>query len=98
MSLFVREDPRLSTNHVIFTYDAALPSRDYVFTTQICNRPGDACRDRDPVVVVWDDLIRVSGDGWQELRMPHGAKLRVARNVANGTKIVVEGMSVHLQR
>ena len=95
---YFSEDPRLSTNHVIFTYDPALPPRDYVFTTQICNRPGDACRDRDPVVVVWDDLIRVSGDGWQELRMPHGAKLRVLRNVANGTKIVVKGMSVDLQR
>jgi hypothetical protein len=92
------EEQLLGTNHVLFSHDPALPRRELVFNTQICNRPGDQCRERDPVVVVWDDLIRVSGGGWQELRMPHGAKLRVARNVANGTKIVVDGLSVELAR
>jgi hypothetical protein len=95
---YFSEDERLGTNHVLFSYDPALPRRELVFDTRICNRPGDQCRERDPVVAVWDDLIRVSGTGWQELRMTHGAKLRVARNIANGTKIVVEGMSVELQR
>jgi hypothetical protein len=95
---YFSEDERLGTNHVLFSYDPALSRRELVFNTQICNRPGDQCRERDPVVAVWDDLIRVSGSGWQELRMPHGAKLRVARNVANGTKIVVDGLSVELQR
>ncbi len=94
---YASEDQRLGTNHVLFGYDPALP-RGYVFTAQICNRPGDVCRDRDPVVVVWDDLIRVSGIGWQELRMPHGAKLRVARDVANGTKFVIDGLSIELVR
>jgi hypothetical protein len=95
---YFSEEQRLSTNHVLFSYDPALPRRELVFDTQICNRLGDQCRERDPVVVVWDDLIRVSGGGWQELRMPHGAKLRVARNMANGTKIVIDGLSVELQR
>jgi hypothetical protein len=96
---YFSEDQRLGAKHVVFSYDPALPRRELVFTDLICNRrPPDTCRDRDPVLVVWDDLIRVSGGGWQEMRMPHGAKLRVARDVANGTKIVVDGMSVELQR
>jgi hypothetical protein len=95
---YFSEEPRLGANHVLFSYDPAMPRREVVFNTQICNRPGDQCRERDPVLAVWDDLIRVRGAGWQELRMPHGAKLRVARNIANGTKIIVEGMSVELQR
>jgi hypothetical protein len=95
---YFSEDPRLGSNHVLFSYDAVMPRQDVVFNTQICNRPGDHCRERDPVLVVWDDLLRVRGSGWQELRMSHGARLRVARNVANGTKIVVDGMSVELQR
>ncbi len=95
---YFSEDERLGTDHVLFTYDPALPRRDLVFDSQICDRPGGACRELDPVVVVWDDLIRVSGEGWQELRMRSGAKLRIARNVANGTKIVIDGLSVQLIR
>jgi hypothetical protein len=93
------EDRRLGAKHVVFSYDPALPRREIVFADLFCKRPApDTCRDRDPIVVVWDDLIRVSGDGWQEMRMPHGAKLRVAHDVANGTKIVIDGLSVELQR
>jgi len=95
---YFSEVQRLATNHVIFTYDPALPPRNLVFASRICDPPGDVCRERDPVVVVWDDLIRVSGEGWQELRMPHGAKLRVARNIANGTRIVIDGLSVEIVR
>ena len=93
------EDRRLGAKHVTFGYDPALPRRELALADLICNRPApDTCRERDPIVVVWDDLIRVSGDGWQELRMPHGAKLRVARNIANGTKIVIDGLSVEIVR
>ena len=31
---------------------------------------GKVVRDRDPVIAVWDDLVRVSGSGWQEITMP----------------------------
>ena len=92
------EDRRLSTSHVLFQYDPALPRRDLVYGNQFCSRPGEVCREGGPVIAIWDDLIRVSGGGWQELRMPHGAKLRVARDVAAGTKIVIDGLSVELQR
>jgi hypothetical protein len=46
---------------------------------------------------VWDDLLRVSGAGWQEFRMPHGARLRVARDVA-GVRVRLDGMEVALDR
>lgn len=94
---YFRHDERLGMNHVLLNYDPALPRREIVFSTRICNARGDVCRDRDPVVVVWDDMIRVSGSGWEALRMPHGAKLRVARNV-NNVKLVIDGLSVEIVR
>jgi hypothetical protein len=88
---------RLGGQHVLMTYDPALPRRESVFTTRICNTAGDACRDRGDVVAVWDDLIRVSGSGWEVLTMPHGAKLRVARNM-NNVKVIIDGLSVEIVR
>jgi hypothetical protein len=94
---YLSEDKRLNPTHVLLSYDPALPRREIVFSTRICSSAGDACRERDPVVVVWDDLVRVSGSGWEELTMPHGAKLRVARSMSN-VKIVIEGLSVEIVR
>ncbi len=91
------DDERLSTNHVLYSYDPARPRSEMVFSNRICNRSGDVCRDRDPVVVVWDDLIRVGGAGWEVVTMPHGAKLRVARNM-NDVRIVIDGLSVEIAR
>lgn len=93
---YFRDDERLGMRHVLLTYDPALPRREITFSTHFCNSAG-ACRDRDPVLVVWDDMIRVSGADWETLRMPHGAKLRVARNVTN-VKIVIDGLSVEIAR
>ena len=50
-----------------------------------------------PVLVIWDDLVRVSGSGWQEVRMPHGAKLRIARNMT-GVLVKIDGLEVTLAR
>jgi hypothetical protein len=94
---YFRNDERLGMKHVLFTYDPALPRRELVFSTRICNSTGDVCRDRDPVIAVWDDMIRVSGAGWETITMPHGAKLRVARNV-NNVEVVIDGLSVELVR
>ena len=46
-------------------------------------------------IVIWDDLIRVRGPGWQEVVMPHGAKLRVAR-VASGALLRIRGLEIEL--
>ncbi|MGH2491789.1 MAG: ArnT family glycosyltransferase [Candidatus Limnocylindria bacterium] len=94
---YFSDDERLGTNHVLFSYDAARPRREMVFSTRICNSAGDVCRDRDPVLVVWDDLIRVSGSGWEQLTMPQGAKLRVARNM-NSVTVILDGLSVEVVR
>ena len=91
------DDERLTTSHVVQRFDPASPRREIVFSTRICNSAGDVCRDRDPVIVVWDDLIRVRGSGWEALTMPHGANLRVARNM-NNVRVIVEGLSVELVR
>jgi 4-amino-4-deoxy-L-arabinose transferase-like glycosyltransferase len=69
--------------HNVATYDAAAPGRDVV---------ADA-----PILVVWDDLLRVHGSGWLEVRMPHGARLRIARDMT-GVRVRVEGLDVTLER
>jgi hypothetical protein len=94
---YFRHDERLGMRHVLFNYDPALPRREIPFSTRICNMAGNACRERDPVIAVWDDLIRVSGAGWETITMPHGAKLRVARNVDN-VRLVIDGLSVEIAR
>jgi hypothetical protein len=94
---YLSDDARLTTNHVLAGYDPALPRRDMVFNTRICNSARDVCRDREPVIAVWDDLVRVGGSGWEEITMPHGAKLRVARNMNNVT-VIIDGLSVELVR
>jgi hypothetical protein len=91
------DEERLGSSHVVLHYDVARPRREIVFSTRICNRAGDVCRDRDPVLAVWDDLVRVRGAGWEDLRMRHGAKLRVARNM-NNVKMVIDGLSVEIVR
>ncbi len=94
---YLTDDERLTTDHVLISYDPALPRREMVFSTRICNSAGDVCRERDPVIAVWDDLIRVSGVGWEEVTLPHGAKLRVARNM-NNVKVIIDGMSLEIVR
>lgn len=94
---YLSDDGRLGSQHVLVSYDPALPRHEMVFSTRICNAAGDVCRDRDPVIALWDDLIRVRGSGWEEVTMPHGAKLRVARNM-NNVKVIIDGMSVEIVR
>jgi hypothetical protein len=94
---YFRHDERLGMRHVLFNYDPALPRREVEFSTRICNTARNVCRDRDPVIAVWDDMIRVSGADWETITMRHGAKLRVARNV-NNVKLVIDGLSVEIAR
>jgi len=73
------------------------PPLEFVFPSQACNgRASVDCSDV-PILVVWDDLLRVSGAGWQEFRMPHGARLRIARDVF-GVRVRLDGMEVVLER
>jgi hypothetical protein len=85
--------------HNIVGYDPMNTPIDFDFATADC-APGvgplQGCAD-SPVLTVWDDLVRVRGDGWQEVRMPHGAKLRIARNAA-GMHVRIDGLEVTLSR
>jgi len=81
---------------VLWKYDPSLPRTERPFVAAPCDTPRpDQCL--PAVLVVWDDLIRVRGPGWEEVRLFYGEKLRIARNVVN-TKIVLDGLSVEIVR
>jgi len=81
---------------LLWKYDPALPRSQRIFEAAPCDTPRpDQCL--PPVLVVWDDLIRVGGTGWEEVRLYYGEKLRVARNMNNVT-VIIDGLSVELAR
>ena len=85
--------------HYVVGYDPMDPPFEAVFPATPCGTAATArfaCSNA-PVLVIWDDLVRVSGSGWQEVRMPHGAKLRIARNMT-GVLVKVDGLEVTLAR
>ena len=85
--------------HALYGYDPAGPPRDAVFSAALCGpaNPGFLGCSQAPVLVIWDDLIRVHGGGWETATMPHGAVLRIARNMV-GVRVHVEGLDVTLDR
>ena len=56
------------------------------------------CADSSVDVVLWDDLLRAEGPGWQEVRMPHGARLRIAHVPRSSSLRVSEGLGVEIIR
>jgi 4-amino-4-deoxy-L-arabinose transferase-like glycosyltransferase len=54
------------------------------------------CSDADVAVVLWDDLLRARGTAWREERMPHGAKLRIARTPRTSSLRVSDGLTVEI--
>ena len=46
-----------------------------------------------PVLAIWDDLVRVRGNGWETITLPHGARLRLARDMA-GVRVHVDGLEL----
>jgi hypothetical protein len=86
-------------DHVVVGYDPVEAPFDAVFPATSCGAAATArfsCSNA-PVLVIWDDLVRVSGNGWEEVRMPHGAKLRIARNMT-GVVMKVDALEVTLVR
>jgi hypothetical protein len=84
-------------SHFVRIYDPGDPGFDFVFPTRPCDGPGLADCSDVPIMVVWDDLVRVSGSGWETATMAHGAKLRIARNMG-GVLVKVNGLDVALAR
>jgi 4-amino-4-deoxy-L-arabinose transferase-like glycosyltransferase len=56
------------------------------------------CAESTVDVVLWDDLLRAEGEGWQEVRMPHGGRLRIARVARSASLRVSEGLGVAIVR
>jgi dolichyl-phosphate-mannose-protein mannosyltransferase len=57
-----------------------------------------ACAGTNVDVVLWDDLLRAEGPGWQEVPMPHGGHLRIARVPRSAALRVSEGLGVEIVR
>jgi 4-amino-4-deoxy-L-arabinose transferase-like glycosyltransferase len=60
--------------------------------------PTMQCAESSVDVVLWDDLLRAEGPGWQEVRMPHGGRLRIARVPRSASLRVSEGLGVEIVR
>ncbi len=60
--------------------------------------PHKPCADTNVDVVLWDDLLRAEGPGWQEVRMVHGARLRIAHVPRSASLRVSEGLGVEIVR
>jgi len=58
----------------------------------------EPCGGTDVDVVLWDDLLRAEGPGWQEVRMAHGARLRIAHVPRSMSLRVREGLGVEILR
>ena len=82
---------------VLHKYDPAARRADVSYAPAPCDTPRpEQCA--PPVLVVWDDLIRVRGPAWEEIRLFHGSTLRVAREIGSGARIITDGLSVELVR
>ena len=90
---------RIYGAHNLVGHDPADAPLEFVYGTATCGPdvgPPQGCAN-SPVLAVWDDLIRVHGDGWETITMPHGATLRIARN-ATGARVRIDGLDVTLSR
>jgi hypothetical protein len=88
---------RLPGRLPLLGYDPANPG----FTVPLsCARAPErtACTGTDVDVVLWDDLLRAEGPGWQEVRMPHGSRLRIAHLARSASLRVSEGLGVEIVR
>ena len=82
----------------VLRYD---PAATPAFTQPLaCNAASGhrPCSDKDVDVVLWDDLLRAEGPGWQEVRMPHGTRLRIAHVPRSASLRVSEGLGVEIVR
>jgi hypothetical protein len=82
----------------VLRYDpVATPNFTARLTCDAAPPPGP-CAGTDVAVVLWDDLLRAVGPGWQEVRMPHGARLRIARVPRSASLRVSEGLGLEIVR
>ena len=82
----------------VYRYDPAATS-DFVLPLA-CGKVAQRrpCAESDVAVVLWDDLLRAEGPGWEEVRMPHGGRLRIAHVPRSASLRVSEGLGVEIVR
>jgi hypothetical protein len=88
---------RLPGSLPLLEYDPANPG----FTVSLaCAKAPQhmPCTGTDVDVVLWDDLLRAEGPGWQEVRMTHGARLRIAHVPRSASLQVSEGLRAEIVR
>jgi 4-amino-4-deoxy-L-arabinose transferase-like glycosyltransferase len=82
--------------YVALAYD---PSATPNFSRPLaCASTQATCAGPDVAVVLWDDLLRAEGGGWQEQRMPHGGRLRMTRATRGDSLRVTDGLGVAIAR
>jgi hypothetical protein len=88
-------DNYLAREYPVFAYDPAV-SPTYARPLACAGQP--PCEGAEVDVVLWDDLLRAEGAGWQEVRLPHGGRLRVAHVPRSASLRVSEGLGVEIVR
>jgi 4-amino-4-deoxy-L-arabinose transferase-like glycosyltransferase len=88
-------DNYLARQYPVFAYDPAVSA---TFQRQLGCPELPPCEGADIDVVLWDDLLRAQGPGWQEVRMPHGGRLRIARAPRSASLRVSEGLGIEIVR
>jgi 4-amino-4-deoxy-L-arabinose transferase-like glycosyltransferase len=86
-------DRYLAGEYPLIAYDPAI-SPAYERSLR-CSRQ-DPCEGAEVDVVLWDDLLRAEGGSWQEVRMPHGGRLRVAHAARSATLRANEGLGISI--
>jgi len=88
---------RLPGGLPLFGYDPA--NQGFTVSLSCAGAPErKPCGGTEVDVVLWDDLLRADGPGWQEVRLPHGARLRIARVARSASLRVSEGLGVEIVR
>jgi len=86
----------LPAGYQAFSYDPATTPE--LTRPLACDRTPPLCGGAVVDLVLWDDLLRAEGPGWQEVRMPHGARLRIAHVPRSASLRVSEGLGVEIVR
>jgi 4-amino-4-deoxy-L-arabinose transferase-like glycosyltransferase len=89
-------DHYLPAGYSAFAYD---PATTPELTRSLgCDRIPPPCGGTALEVVLWDDLLRAAGPGWEEVGMPHGGRLRLANVPRSASLRVREGLGVEIVR
>ena len=88
-------DQYLAGEYPVIAYD---PVMSPTFERSLQCLRQDPCEGAEVDVVLWDDLLRAEGAGWQEVRMPHGGRLRFAHISRSARLRANDGLGISIVR